>query len=78
MFMTPIQPKNTVAKFTVDMANSLLKYFPSYAENGVVSIEVNSKGLWLINPVNGSRQFLGKAVLDKKGSLIRISNRKIH
>lgn len=49
-----------VAEFTEDMADTLRKYFQSYAVDGVVSVEVSTHGLWLVNPLGG-RQFLGLA-----------------
>lgn len=49
-----------LAEFTEDMADTLHEYFQSYAVEGVVSVEVSTHGLWLVNPVGG-RQFLGLA-----------------
>lgn len=49
-----------VAEFTEDMADTLREYFHSYATDGVVSVEVSTHGLWLVNPLGG-RQFLGLA-----------------
>ena len=49
-----------VAEFTEDMADTLREYFHSYAVDGVVSVEVSTHGLWLVNPLGG-RQFLGLA-----------------
>lgn len=51
-----------VAEFTEDMADTLREYFHSYAVEGVVSVEVSTRGLWLVNPMGG-RQFLGLARL---------------
>ena len=51
-----------VAEFTEDMADTLREYFHSYAVEGVVSVEVSTRGLWLVNPMGG-RQFLGRARL---------------
>lgn len=52
-----------VAEFTEDMVETLHAYFRSYAEDGVVKVEVSTHGLWLPNPVCGGRQFLGLARL---------------
>ena len=49
------------AEFSVDMAATLNAYFETYANNGVVSVEVTDCGLWLVNPHTPSRQFLGLA-----------------
>lgn len=49
-----------VAEFTEDMAETLRDFFSSYASDGVVSVEVSTHGLWLVNPMGG-RQFLGLA-----------------
>ena len=49
------------ADFSADMAATLLTYFGTYAEDGVVSVEVTDCGLWLVNPHAPSRQFLGFA-----------------
>ncbi len=51
-----------VAEFTTDMVDTLRDYFQSYAVGGVVSLEVSTHGLWLVNPIGG-RQFLGLARL---------------
>ncbi len=51
------------AEFTADMAATLGTYFAVYADDGVVSIEVTDRGLWLVNPRYPSRQFLGLARL---------------
>ncbi|MEM7295941.1 MAG: hypothetical protein AAF330_04850 [Pseudomonadota bacterium] len=49
-------------QFTHDMVETLREYFACYEVDGVVTLEANAKGLWLKNP-DGSRQFLGRAVL---------------
>ena len=51
------------AEFTQDMAETLFKYFSAFQVEGVVTLEVTSHGLWLINPHTHGRQFLGKARL---------------
>lgn len=48
------------AEFTQDMAETLLEYFSTYSERGIVTLEVTNKGIWLRNPAGG-RQFLGSA-----------------
>lgn len=48
------------AEFTEDMIETLAKFFDTYEDDGVVSVEVTDHGLWLNNP-NGSRQFLGSS-----------------
>jgi hypothetical protein len=52
-----------VAEFTADMAATLNKHFAAYADDGIVTLEVSNRGLWLVHPVVGSRQFLGLARL---------------
>lgn len=47
-----------VAEFSRDMVETLLRHFSTYSVEGVVSVEVTDKGLWLRNP-DGTRQFLG-------------------
>lgn len=61
--------KGQLVQFTKDMSQTLEKYFENYASNGVVNMEANHQGLWLINPVNGSRQFLGKATLNGQSTI---------
>lgn len=51
------------AEFTLDMVQTLLAFFDTYAVKGVVTIEVTDHGLWLPNPHFTSRQFLGLARL---------------
>ena len=48
------------AEFSADMSATLAEYFTAYAVNGVVTVEVTTHGLWLVNPLGG-RQFLGLA-----------------
>ena len=58
---TPKRPRILAeAEFTQDMAETLSEYFASYSSDGVVTLEVTDKGIWLRNPVGG-RQFLGSA-----------------
>lgn len=52
-----------VAEFTADMAQTLHGYFAVYAKDGIVTVEVSNRGLWLVHPQLGSRQFLGLARL---------------
>lgn len=52
-----------VAEFTKDMVDTLHAYFDSYSQEGVISVEISTHGLWLPNPVTGGRQFLGLARL---------------
>jgi hypothetical protein len=49
------------ARFTVDMAETLSKFFGAYAVEGIVTVEVSDQGLWLVNPHSPARQFLGLA-----------------
>ncbi len=56
-------PITIFARFTQDMAETLVGVFPRYSEDGVVTLDVTCRGLWLVNPINNSRQFLGQAVL---------------
>ena len=50
-------------RFTVDMAETLLRFFQTYQRDDVVTLQMTERGLWLVNPHNDSRQFLGQAVL---------------
>jgi len=61
--MTPLQPegRGQLVQLTKGMSKTLSQCFDSYAAKGVVNIESNSMGLWLIHPANSTRQFLGKA-----------------
>jgi hypothetical protein len=52
-----------VALFTEDMVDTLRAFFRIYQVGGVVSIQLVGNGLWLVNPHDGSRQFLGQAKL---------------
>jgi hypothetical protein len=53
----------TYACFTKDMVETLLTFFHAYQRDDVVTLQVTERGLWLINPHNDSRQFLGQAFL---------------
>lgn len=53
------------AEFSIDMIETLQRYFEMYEIDGVVSVEVTSEGLWLPNPETGGRQFLGLAKLEE-------------
>ena len=53
----------THARFTKDMAETLLRFFEVYAADGVVTVEPDDCKLWLVHPHNRSRQFLGQAEL---------------
>ena len=61
--------KGQLIQFTKDMSHTLEKYFENYASEGVVNLEANHQGLWLINPVNETRQFLGKATLNGQSTI---------
>ena len=52
------------AELTRDMASTLVEYFSFYEVDGIVTIEVTNRGLWLRNPHKGGRQFLGLARLE--------------
>ena len=54
---------HAVAELTADMVETLFEHFTTYQIDGVVSIEVTSRGLWLQHPATGTRQFLGLARL---------------
>ena len=45
------------------MVETLRTYFAAYEREGVVTLELTDQGLWLVNPHDDSRQFLGQAVL---------------
>jgi hypothetical protein len=51
------------AKFSVDMAETLLRYFDAFQIDGVVTVEVTDKGLWLKSPDGEGRQFLGSTTV---------------
>ncbi len=59
-----LPPVVAVARFTDDMVETLQDCFEKYQDGGIVSVEINHKGLWLINPNDNSRQFLGKATFE--------------
>ncbi|MEE9427270.1 MAG: hypothetical protein V3V25_03885 [Paracoccaceae bacterium] len=59
------RPITVFANFTRDMAETLANVFTHYEDEGVVTLEVTCRGLWLVNPLNNSRQFLGQAVLQE-------------
>jgi len=61
--------KGQLIQFTKDMGDTLTEYFERYASEGVVNLESNKMGLWLINPINSTRQFLGKATLDGESTI---------
>lgn len=52
-----------VAEFTEDMVNTLCQHFGTFQSDGLVKVEVTSRGLWLQHPATGFRQFLGLARL---------------
>lgn len=54
------------ARFTKDMAETLLRFFETYATDGVVTVEVDDLRLWLVHPHNKTRQFLGQADLSEQ------------
>lgn len=68
--IAPTQPKGVSlpdihviaeAEFTLDMAQTLEKYFSSYEKDGVVQVEVTTHGLWLVSENRKMRHFLGLA-----------------
>lgn len=50
-----------VAELTEDMVSTLHQYFGTFQADGVVTVELTSRGLWLQHPDTGVRQFLGLA-----------------
>lgn len=50
-------------EFTKDMVDTLATFFDTYAVEGVLTVEVSKRGLWLPNRHTKSRQFLGLARL---------------
>lgn len=56
----------TQACFTADMAETLVRFFHAYAREGVVTLELTERGLWLVHPHDRSRQFLGQAVPNER------------
>ncbi|HRO15909.1 MAG TPA: hypothetical protein PLL33_12880 [Paracoccus sp. (in: a-proteobacteria)] len=57
------------AEFSADMSATLAEYFTAYAVDGVVTVEVTTHGLWLVNPIGG-RQFLGLARLPSDAAAV--------
>lgn len=57
------------AEFSADMSATLAEYFTAYAVDGIVTIEVTTHGLWLVNPIGG-RQFLGLARLPSDAAAV--------
>ena len=52
-------------RFTFDMVETLLKFFRIYQRDDVVTLQLTERGLWLVNPHDDTRQFLGQAVLSE-------------
>lgn len=71
-------PQFPVARFTGDMVETLQDCFLQYQDDGVVSVEINTMGLWLINPHNNTRQFLGKALPEDDHCENRLSSSALH
>ena len=59
------QSPAVLVRFTVDMVDTLRTYFQAYQRDDVVTLQMTERGLWLVNPHNDSRQFLGQAVLSE-------------
>lgn len=59
-----------------DMAETLRQFFHVYENDGVVTLEVNDRGLWLVHPHDQSRQFLGQAVPSERERLLLERARK--
>lgn len=55
---------NTNFEFTEDMAETLKEHFADFAEDGVVRIEKDEIGLWLVS--SHRRAFLGLARLPER------------
>ena len=51
------------AAFSVVMAETLFRHFDAYQIDGVVTVEVTDKGLWLKLPDGEGRQFLGSTTV---------------
>lgn len=68
----PLSSEPIVACFTEDMADTLRKFFHAYQVDGVVTIQLVGTGLWLVNPHNGSKQFLGQAKLTEQEEQERV------
>lgn len=67
---SPDQPQHLAeATFSIDMVETLLKYFEHYSINGFVTVEITDRGLWLRNPIGG-RQFLGATKMIKMRPII--------
>lgn len=60
------EPRLATAEFSRDMVETMLAYFEAYADDGVLTVEVTSWGLWLPNKTTGGRQFLGLAKLPEE------------
>lgn len=68
-----------LARFTKDMAETLLRFFHAYQREGVVTLQLTERGLWLVNPHDDTRQFLGQAVLtDAQRERMAQARRKEH
>lgn len=57
------QPPANLVRFTKDMVETLLTFFHAYQRDDVVTLQLTERGLWLVNPHDDTRQFLGQAVL---------------
>ncbi len=62
--------------FSEDMAETLRRFFHVYETNGVVTLELNDHGLWLVHPHDQSKQFLGQAVPNERERLLLDKARK--
>lgn len=56
------------AEFTIDMVDTMKKYFDFYASDGVLRVQISDFGLWLPHPEMQCRQFLGLARLPEAES----------
>ena len=56
---TTIQPEHTL--FSADMVATLAKHFGRYQVDGIVTLETNSFGVWIVEYPNDNKVFLGLA-----------------
>jgi|GEM_PF-3903684 hypothetical protein len=59
--MTPTDSSRFRIRLTRDMAESLLEHFENFAEDEIVTLEVNVAGVWFIHVSSQSVRFLGQA-----------------
>jgi hypothetical protein len=66
----------TRTEFSPDMVATLAKHFERYHVDGIVTLETNQLGVWIVEQPNENKVFLGLARPNKKPS--QSNNRTQH